>query len=160
LNKTVAVRVAIVTARPSALLLAGRRSGLAIVAVALVAACRPPGYGRHNVDAAGDGSHVIDAPVDASAATCDQGFRLTGFTTSMTVWLTGDFVSWAADPPSGAIPFTLGVDGAWTGSYKFIVGTYQYKFIVDTTNWIADPTDPNTVPDGFGGVNSVYTCMP
>jgi hypothetical protein len=42
----------------------------------------------------------------------------------------------------------------------FMAGTYQYKFIVDGTMWIADPSDANVVPDGDGGYNSIYTCTP
>lgn len=142
---------------------AGVRIGLA--ALLVLAACEPPGYGRHTTDAAGSGSSdgppaAIDAGADASPErVCDHGFRLDGHGTASSVSLTGDFVQWAADPGHGAVPFTLGVDGGWTGSYSFHAGTYQYKFIVDS-QWIADPTNTNTVPDGFGGVNSVYSCAP
>lgn len=31
---------------------------------------------------------------------------------------------------------------------------YYYKFVIDGF-WVADPDNPDTVPDGFGGVNSV-----
>ncbi len=34
---------------------------------------------------------------------------------------------------------------------------FQYKFVLDGTNWIADPNNPNTIDDGFGGVNSVFS---
>jgi glycosidase len=33
----------------------------------------------------------------------------------------------------------------------------QYKFLLDGTRWIADPSNPNQAPDGFGGQNSVVT---
>ncbi|MEW6558111.1 MAG: alpha-amylase family glycosyl hydrolase [Elusimicrobiota bacterium] len=33
-------------------------------------------------------------------------------------------------------------------------GKYQYKFVVDG-NWLSDPENPETTPDGFGGKNSV-----
>src|SRR5262249_48025087 len=44
----------------------------------------------------------------------------------------------------------------------------QYKFFVDGTTWVVDPANPNTVSDGFGGMNSDlaamtctdYTCAP
>jgi hypothetical protein len=131
----------------------------------LAAACEPPGYGKvkHEVDAAtgGDGPHAIDAAVDTpAAATCQQPFRLVGHGSATSVWLTGDFVQWAGNPSSGAIVLSLGADTAWTGTHQFAAGSYMYKFIVDGTQWIADPGNPNTVPDGFGGVNSLYTCMP
>jgi hypothetical protein len=31
----------------------------------------------------------------------------------------------------------------------------QYKFFINNMTWMADPANPNTVPDGFGGVNSL-----
>jgi hypothetical protein len=136
----------------------------------VLAACQPPGYGKakQHPDAApaddahpaGDGAMAgPDASPDAGPA-CTHAFRLDGHGTSQSVWLTGDFVMWAGDPQHGAVALTLGVDGAWTGSHGFAVGTYQYKFIVDGSQWIPDPTDPDTAPDGFGGTNSVYTCSP
>jgi hypothetical protein len=135
------------------------------LALLLVAACQPPGYGRHFDAATGSGDVDAPRPIDASpdapaGKTCDHAFRLDGHGTDSSVWLTGDFVHWAGDPPHGAIAFTLGTDGGWTGSYSFMAGTFQYKFIVSGTQWIPDPTNPNTVPDGFGGTNSVYTCSP
>jgi hypothetical protein len=134
------------------------------VALVVLAACEPPGYGRHMIDAAAgsaDAPPAVDAAPDSPPVkTCDHAFRLDGHATSQSVWLTGDFVKWAGDPAHGAVAFTLGIDGGWTGSYSFMAGTFQYKFIVDGTQWIPDPTDPNTVPDGFGGTNSVYACTP
>ncbi len=135
------------------------------VAVLGLTACEPPGYGRHDVDAATGSADAAKVPTDAApdspaVQVCDHAFRLDGHGTDQSVWLTGDFVKWAGDPASGAVPFTLGADGGWTGDYKFTQGTYQYKFIINGTQWITDPTDPNTVPDGFGGTNSVYTCTP
>jgi len=128
----------------------------------LLVACRPPGYGKHAPDAAPDSPSGVDAPsmIDGAAATCDHGFRLDGHATSASVWLTGDFVAWGGDPAHGAIQFALGVDGGWTLTHTFAAGSYQYKFIVDGTMWITDPTNPDQVDDGFGGKNSLYNCQP
>jgi hypothetical protein len=135
--------------------------------VLVLAACRPPGYGKGgppDAPPAGDGHPAdgsggdADAAIDAAAMVCNHMFRLDGHGTAGTVYLTGDFVQWAATPP-GAIAFTLGTDGAWTVTHPFDQGTYQYKFIVDG-NWITDPTNPMTVDDGMGHTNSVYTCVP
>jgi hypothetical protein len=137
-----------------------------VFVILAVAACEPPGYGKHHdVDAgsgSGDGSVVTTdgGPDGPMATTCNHSFRLDGHGTDSSVWLTGDFNMWAGDPSHGAVAFTLGVDGAWTGSYAFSAGMHVYKFIIDGTQWIPDPTNTNTVPDGFGGVNSVYDCMP
>jgi hypothetical protein len=137
-----------------------------VVACLALLACRPPGYGKGGDDDGDDGAPVdaavtIDAPTDgAAAATCMKDFRLDGHGTASTVWLTGDFVAWGGDPAHGAIEFTRGADGAWTGSYVFEAGAHQYKFIVDGSNWINDPTNPDEIDDGFGGKNSLYLCAP
>ena len=139
---------------------------LFVLLVATATACEPPGYGKGgSVDAeidgaASDGSIVTtDGGTDA-AATCEHMFRLDGHGTAQSVWLTGDFVAWAGDPQAGAIAMTLGVDGGWTVTYSFHAGQAQYKFIVDGSQWIADPTNPDQIDDGFGGKNSLYTCSP
>ena len=49
-----------------------------------------------------------------------------------------------------------GKDGIFRTTLKLPPGTYQYKFVVDGT-WVADPANPETVDDGYGGVNSVLT---
>ena len=138
---------------------------LAVVLLLVASACRPPGYGKEEkpdageeVDAAGP---TADAALDTPAAlTCDHAFRLDGQTTASSVWLTGTFTTWANNPAAGAIAFTQGLDGAWTGSYAFEAGSHQYKFIVDANTWILDPTNQNTADDGMGNTNSVYTCVP
>lgn len=33
--------------------------------------------------------------------------------------------------------------------------TVRYKFVVNGTDWVTDPDNPNTVSDGFGGQNSI-----
>ena len=134
--------------------------------VILLAACRPPGYGEEGaVDAAAadaevgpDAGPAPDAGPDAMAVTCEASFRLEGYESAASVWLTGDFVGWAGNPDDGAVALALGGDGAWTGGRTFDEGVYAYKFIVDATSWIPDPGNPDTVDDGFGGVNSVYRC--
>jgi hypothetical protein len=139
---------------------------LCLLALVALAACRPPGYGKDDKpDAAQEqpdgGGSAGDAALDTPlAATCDHAFRLDGYGTASSVWLSGSFVTWATTPGAGAVAFTLGVDGAWTGSYPFEAGTHQYKFIVDGSNWILDPTNQNTADDGMGNTNSVYTCVP
>lgn len=129
-----------------------------------LAACRPPGYGKPpppDASEGGDGQQVVvDAALDAQGAVCDHAFRLDGYSTASSVWLTGNFVSWAGSPQAGAIELAKGSDGAWTGSYTFQAGSWQYKLIVDGTNWILDPTNPSTVDDGMGHTNNVYTCVP
>ncbi|PKN56410.1 MAG: hypothetical protein CVU56_16370 [Deltaproteobacteria bacterium HGW-Deltaproteobacteria-14] len=70
------------------------------------------------------------------------------------VLVTGSFSSWAAEPPGATALGDSDGDGVFTAILVLEPGSYQYKFIVDGS-WIADPGNPNTVDDGFGGHNSV-----
>lgn len=138
--------------------------GLVVVLAAITAlgACRPPGWGRDDgtdIDAPrGPDGPAPDAARDAPA-TCTKAFRLEGHGGASSVALTGSFNSWAANPPA-AISFILGSDGAWTGTHAFAPGLHTYKLIVSGNQWIADPTNPDGADDGFGGRNSLYTCVP
>ncbi|MEO8705890.1 MAG: hypothetical protein ABI867_38015 [Kofleriaceae bacterium] len=134
---------------------------LALLCLALLA-CRPPGYGKGDDDGPNpevDAAPAIDASIDGTTAlTCDKSFRLDGHGTAATVWLSGSFVEWGGDPAHGAVEFALGVDGGWTVTHAFEAGQHQYKFIVNATEWINDPTNADQIDDGFGGTNSVFTC--
>ncbi len=139
----------------------------ALVFAVLAIACRPPGYGKGDDTDPNPATDAPPAETDApatsdgpAALTCNKGFRLDGHSTASTVWLTGSFVAWGGDPAHGAIEFVLGVDGAWTVTHDFPAGQHQYKFILDGNNWINDPTNPDQIDDGFGGTNSVFTCVP
>lgn len=68
------------------------------------------------------------------------------------VYVVGDFNNWSvrADPM-----VDKNGDGEWTLFYTLPPGVYEYKFVIDGVNWIPDPRNPNTVPDGFDGRNSV-----
>ena len=134
---------------------------LAVALVLFVVACKPPGYDKGDdmpaVDAA---PKQPDAAIDAPAATtCEKSFRLDN-AGAASVWLTGSFTSWGGNPGAGAVELTKGGDGVWAVMKTMDAGSHQYKFIVDGTNWIADPANPNFVDDGFGGKNSLYTCTP
>ena len=70
------------------------------------------------------------------------------------VLVTGDWVNWT----SVGAPLTVGEDGTWRGTTDVPIGERQYKFIVDgMSKWLEDPDNPNTVPDGNNGRNSVLT---
>jgi hypothetical protein len=131
--------------------------------LALLVACHPPGYDKHeDVDAAIPVDGTVGPTPDGTVttATCAHAFRLDGHGSAGSVWLSGDFVHWAPTPTDGAIAFTKDAGGGWNGTYEFAPGPHQYKFIVDTNTWITDPTNPNTVDDGTGNTNSLYTCTP
>ncbi len=141
-----------------------------LVTVLLVlAACRPPGWGRGDGDDVGidANSNTDDAAVttdgggtDSMAAmTCTKAFHLDGYSTATSVWLTGTFSQWAPNPP-GAIELVQSGGGGWDASHEFPAGQHAYKFIVNGTTWILDPTNPSTMDDGMGNTNSVFTCAP
>ena len=71
--------------------------------------------------------------------------------------LVGDFNDWSptADPMSDE-----NGDGEFTLFYPLGVGTYAYKFLVDGKNWVSDPANPSSEPDGFNGRNSVVKVIP
>jgi 1,4-alpha-glucan branching enzyme len=66
--------------------------------------------------------------------------------------LVGDFNAWdpTADPMADE-----NEDGEWTLFYPLAPGRYAYKFVIDDRRWIADPTNPESEPDGFDGRNSI-----
>jgi len=68
------------------------------------------------------------------------------------VALAGSFNGWS----TSADPMAKNDKGQWTLVKTLPAGAHQYKFAVDGgTQWKADPTNPNTADDGFGGQNSV-----
>jgi diguanylate cyclase (GGDEF)-like protein len=67
------------------------------------------------------------------------------------VALVGNFNNWDKD-----YDFMYPVNQS---EYEFIIslnpGVYQYKFVIDGTEWIPDPSRPERCPDTMGGDNSV-----
>ncbi|HUH03230.1 MAG TPA: alpha-amylase family glycosyl hydrolase, partial [Kofleriaceae bacterium] len=137
-----------------------------ILFAALLPACAPPSGGDGQPDGGPNApdSGVIDTPDAGGApdamepATCTETFRLEGYASATEVVLTGTLVTpaWAGTVAAGGIAMSRSGD-AWVAELTLEPGTYQYKFVVDGT-WIADPGNPTTVDDGFGGTNSVYSC--
>lgn len=66
------------------------------------------------------------------------------------VHLAGSFNGWNAD----SHPLTKDADGVWTIVMALKPGKHEYKFVVDGS-WFADGGNPDTVPDSFGGANSL-----
>ena len=67
-----------------------------------------------------------------------------------TVCVAGTFNDWHAD----AKPMHPLGDGRWLKETVLPAGTYEYRLVVDG-QWIADPLAKETVPNPFGGMNSV-----
>lgn len=74
--------------------------------------------------------------------------------TPQSVVVAGSFNGWSATEAAGAWPLTR--EGARFVSTRALPdGHHEYKFVIDGTRWIADPSNPRSAPDGFGGTNSV-----
>jgi len=69
-----------------------------------------------------------------------------------TVVLAGNFNGWNADE----LPLASDGKGNWIIVHPLPAGTHEYKFVVDG-GWFADPENPDTQPDPYGGANSVVT---
>ena len=66
------------------------------------------------------------------------------------VTLAGTFNGWNADD----IPLETDGKGNWAVVRPLEAGSYEYKFVADG-NWRADPENPDTTSDPYGGTNSV-----
>ncbi|HNN96672.1 MAG TPA: DUF1592 domain-containing protein [Pseudomonadota bacterium] len=99
---------------------------------------------------------------DSSCPSSEFRYRPSGLPPK-TVHLAGTMNGWPGTLAAGGWP--LSFDAA-TGVFRLrrnlAVGSYQYKLVLDEKDWIADPENPSSVPDGFGGKNSLLsvTCRP
>ncbi len=98
---------------------------------------------------------LLDLPDDPTGpSTCNvRTFRFTPGRTVRSVHLAGSFNGWSA----AAWPMMDAGGGAWTLEREIPNGTHQYKFVIDGSEWVLDPTNPDRADDGFGGQNSVIT---
>lgn len=71
---------------------------------------------------------------------------------AQTVSLAGSFNEWNVN----ANPMKKDADGFWTIELELIPGKYQYKYVVNASQWLSDPMNPDSSDDGFGGINSVF----
>jgi hypothetical protein len=70
------------------------------------------------------------------------------------VSLCGEFNAWS--PQAGLM--TRHEDGNWEAIVALRPGRYEYKFLVDG-EWLPDPVVEETVPNGYGSVNSVIEVL-
>jgi glycosidase len=109
-----------------------------------------PGYGYGASNGDGGGGEPIEC--DDAYKRCPVTFSL-AFNGEESVELRGDFApdGWEVGVPmelDGA-SWNVEIDVAWDAPV-------QYKFVIDGTTWITDPQNPNTIDDGFGGLNSLF----
>ena len=70
--------------------------------------------------------------------------------TARKVCVAGSFNEWKPE----ATPLTRTAEGQWIGDLAVKPGRYEYLFVVDG-QWLPDPKAKETVPNPFGGRNSV-----
>ena len=96
------------------------------------------------------GTGAEDKPASGATRTAEGVEFEVDFPNAGSVSLAGTFNDW--DP--NVLKLVKGDDGLWRATVRLEPGTYLYKFVVDGT-WTEDPGNPETVDDGYGGVNSV-----
>jgi hypothetical protein len=67
------------------------------------------------------------------------------------VSVAGDFNGW--NPAQ--TPLERSDGGMWTATLPLKPGRYQYMFVIDGKQWIADPLATEEATDGFGAQNAV-----
>jgi hypothetical protein len=72
-----------------------------------------------------------------------------------TVHVAGDFNGWAPAPDQGLMMTYLPSRNLWYAEADLGEGDFAYKFVLDGSEWIQDPANPDSVDDGFGGRNSL-----
>lgn len=133
-----------------ALGLAGAAAALTLV---LVRATAPRAASPVAVQAV---AAVPTVPVRAAAARAgaEAGAVITQFTLeapgARRVALVGDFNGW--DPTATPLAER---DGAWRVAIPLGPGRHAYGFVVDDSQWVADPASPRESDADFGGSNSV-----
>jgi 1,4-alpha-glucan branching enzyme len=67
------------------------------------------------------------------------------------VFVAGSFNNWHA----AALPLKPS-KGEWVGEVELAPGRYEYLFVVDG-KWLPDPGAKETIPNPFGGFNSLLS---
>jgi hypothetical protein len=108
---------------------------------------------RARADATADATMVAARPAAARHADSARVVRFVLVAPRAgRVALVGDFNAWdAARTPMRA----TGDGGVWTVEVPVSAGRYLYAFVVDGTQWVADPAAPLAPEEDFGTRNSV-----
>ncbi len=98
-------------------------------------------------------SSCLDSPCDGHTFVFDPQGQ-----TPTTVHVAGTFNGWSATIGGGGWPMQYSAEtGLWTLYRDLGAGQHQYKFVLDESDWQKDSRNPDGVPDGFGGQNSLLT---
>ncbi len=136
--------------------------GVCVLAALVVLAGAPAGVAQ----AAWPPTPVLEIPADRDAGrlppsvrAVSQGdgrwkcmFRITPPAGTESVHLAGSFNNWSPTAQRLDGPDPAGV---WATFIELPAGVHEYKFVLNGREWIADPVNPDGVPDNHGGQNSV-----
>ncbi len=89
-------------------------------------------------------------PREAQAAKVT--FRFQPSVPAKAVYVAGEFNSWNATAQAMA---DADADGVFEVTIDLAPGRYQYKYVIEGTTWQEDPYSTESVPDPYGGKNSV-----
>jgi hypothetical protein len=111
----------------------------------------------------------VDADCNLAAQSCDAGVCVAdpcsrhtflwraGSAQGDEVVVAGSFNGWAPTASAGGLRMTwVPEQGLYYAKSTLADAAHSYKFVVDGTRWLADPSNPQTTPDGYGGQNSVF----
>lgn len=100
---------------------------------------------------------LTPASPSGAAASCPVTFTWTSAgKTASKVHVAGTFNGWPSTIAGGGWAMALDMaKGAWATTHSLPPGSYQYKLVLDESQWLTDPANPKTAPDGLGGQNSV-----
>jgi 1,4-alpha-glucan branching enzyme len=85
---------------------------------------------------------------------CKVKFSLSGdqYKSASTILLVGDFNNWQI----GETPLKMAKTGVWSVSLDLETGKhYQFRYLIDGTDWENDSEADGFVPSGLGSENSV-----
>jgi AMP-activated protein kinase-like protein len=99
------------------------------------------------------GAGAASAPVDASTVLVRLVILQPN---AKTVQVAGDFNGW--NPARTSLEHIS--EGAWAVTIPLKPGRYEYMFVVDGQQWIADPFAAEQSDDGFGSRNAVLEVRP
>jgi len=99
------------------------------------------------------GGVCADDPCPVKTFAFDPGDRAL-----RSVHIAGTFNGWAPTVAAGGWPLRVDESvGRFIGKFEVPDGEHQYKLVLDEREWVADPSNPRRVSDGFSGENSVLS---
>jgi 1,4-alpha-glucan branching enzyme len=112
--------------------------------------------GRPELPSTGSPGSAVESPAVTSAGTQVLVRLVVVHPGARMVHAAGDFNGWnPAQTPLEELP-----NGAWAVTIPLQPGRYEYMFVVNGDQWIADPFAAEESDDGFGSRNAVLDVRP